>query len=112
MLERIIVAAVEKINEAGDARFGVDGKINNIFLGLLAPDVSLAVGRWWGGVKMVVQTFIPLVHIAIIGRDWHKITFLCTLNSRSPQRILRSENSPVLSKLYERLAIYVTDEYE
>lgn len=50
---------------------------------------------------MVVQTFIPFVHMAMSGFDWQQTMFLWTLNSRSPQRILRSENWPVFIKLHE-----------
>ena len=48
-----------------------------------------------------MQTFIPLVHIALSGIDWQQMTFLCTEKCLSPQRISRSEKSPVLSKLHE-----------
>ncbi len=44
-LERIIVAAVEEINKAGDAGFGVDGEVDDTFLGLLASNVCQYGGR-------------------------------------------------------------------
>ena len=51
---------------------------------------------------------MPLVHIALSGFDWQQMTFLCTANRFSPQTIVRSENSPVNSKLLDRLAFCVT----
>lgn len=42
--EGIIVATVEEFDEAGDAGFGVDGKVNDAFLGFLVSDISLGVG--------------------------------------------------------------------
>lgn len=35
IFERVIVAAVEKVDEAGDAGFGVDGEVDDAFLGFL-----------------------------------------------------------------------------
>ena len=35
--ELIIVTAVEEVHEAGDAGFGVDGEVDDAFLGFLAP---------------------------------------------------------------------------
>ena len=51
---------------------------------------------------------MPLVHIALRGFDWQQMTFLCTANRFSLQTIVRSENSPVSSKLLDGLAICVT----
>lgn len=43
MFERIVVAAVEEDNEAGDAGFGVDSEVDDTFLGFLASEISSEV---------------------------------------------------------------------
>ena len=44
VVELIIVAPVEKVDEAGDAGFGVDGEVDDAFLGFLDSEISLGVG--------------------------------------------------------------------
>lgn len=44
ILERMIVAAVEEVDEAGDAGFGVIGEVDDAFLGFLASCLSDEAG--------------------------------------------------------------------
>lgn len=107
--ELIIIAAVEEVNKVGYAWFRVDSEVNDAFLGFLAHISQRGRGRGGnGGSVWVAQTFIPLVHIALSGFDWQQMTFLCTANCLSPQRILRSQKSPAFRKLRDRLAVCIT----
>ena len=106
--ERLIVAAVEKVEEARHAGLGIDGEVDDAFLGFLPSHVRIKGCLDGFGDQKRRQTFIPLVHIALSGFDWQQMTFLCTANRLSPQMIVRSENSPVFSNLLDGLAICVT----